>query len=39
MLTLVIGIVIALLSSTEKRSGIVVPAPSSAPPALIRPTG
>ncbi|CAM3783815.1 hypothetical protein KIPE111705_24840 [Kibdelosporangium persicum] len=39
VLTLVIGIVVAFLVNDEKRSGIVVPAPSSAPPVLIKPTG
>ena len=39
VLTLLIGIVVAFLVNGEKRSGIVVPPPSSAPPVLIKPTG
>ncbi|MFC0114822.1 hypothetical protein [Kibdelosporangium aridum] len=39
VLTLIIGVVIAFLANDDKRGGIVVPAPSSAPPALVRSTG
>nr|WP_157528617.1 hypothetical protein [Kibdelosporangium sp. MJ126-NF4]CEL19559.1 hypothetical protein [Kibdelosporangium sp. MJ126-NF4]CTQ94641.1 hypothetical protein [Kibdelosporangium sp. MJ126-NF4] len=39
VLTLIIGIGIAFLSSADKRSGIVVPQPSTPPPALVKPSG
>lgn len=38
VLTLVIGVAVVLLSGSDNRGGIVVPAPSSAPPVLIKPT-